>query len=87
MTLQSFLMDGLSRAAFFSPIMAYNEYFLAGMETEEVMKARLYAVGINLVIGKPYALYREWFTKRLHTDENSSALRKTFVDSTGFILS
>lgn len=84
---KSLLKDGLARAAFFTPIMAFNELIIAGMEPKDVLKTRVYSFLLNLAIGTPYKKYRQWFSDKLNTDSSSSDLRKNIVDTSAFVLS
>jgi hypothetical protein len=84
---KAFLVDTTARILFYVPIIALWEKFGAGMENEEVMTSRTSAILINIVAGRVHGKAREFLGYLTKTDENSSELRKTAVDSlTGLVM-
>ena len=56
------------------------------MESEEVLKSRLYSLGVQALVMRPYAKYREWWAQYWDVDKESSKLKKWGVDTSATVL-
>lgn len=78
----NYLVDVSAAWIFYAPTFATTEYFIAGMSGDKVAKSRLMAAGVQAIIMRPYALFREWWAKYWNAGPKSSQLKKFLVDST-----
>lgn len=84
---RGYISDVFSGTLFYTPIMGANEYFIAGMELDEVLSTRGGMVVTNMFIGRPYGKFRDfWARKVMRADANSSRLKKWATDITAPIM-
>jgi hypothetical protein len=70
----------------YTPISAVNEYFIAGMEPDEVLASRIGMTLVNSVVGRPYGLFRDfWAEKVMKADGDSSRKKKALADTTSLL--
>ena len=81
--LKSYMVDTLAGTLFFQPLLAVNEYLIAGMDIDKVIKARIIGTGIGFVMNRPYGKFREYWAKLWNADADSSRLKKFTVDASG----
>ena len=62
----------------------FVEMVVAGLTVEQCLRARLTAIPIILVTGRPYGLYRDWIW-RLSGAEEGVAARRVIADTTAFV--
>ena len=63
---------------------AFVELVVAGLTVEQCLRARLTAVPIILITGRPYGLYRDWIWRLTRADEGVAA-RRVIADTTAFV--
>ena len=61
----------------------FTEIVIAGLTVEQSLYARLAAVPVILVTGRPYGLYRDWMSRAWRADEG--AARRLIADTTALI--
>ena len=83
---KNYAVDTSAFLGFYTPIMASLEYFIAGMESKEVLKSRIYASGYHLLFSRPYGKFRQWYADLWHADYNSSKRKKLLVDTSAMIM-
>ena len=81
--LRRYIASVTATTSFFTPLSGINEYFIAGMEGDEVLQTRLISAGVNFFYGGIYGWFRGKWANFWNTDANSSRLRKLIVDTTG----
>jgi hypothetical protein len=62
---------------------AFVEMVVAGLTFEQCLRARLTAVPIIFITGRPYGVYRDWLWRLLGA-ENGVARRRVIADTTAF---
>lgn len=62
----------------------FVELVVAGLTAEQCLRARLTAVPIILITGRPYGLYRDWIWRLSGADEGVAA-RRVIADTTAFV--
>lgn len=62
--LRSFLADTTALVLFFTVTGALNERFVAGMDWNEVLHARLLGAALMIPVARPYGLWRDWLMQR-----------------------
>lgn len=60
---RSFAADTLALILFFTATGILNERFVAGMNWEQVLHARLLGAALMVVSGRPYGLWRDWIMR------------------------
>jgi hypothetical protein len=59
-TRRAFLADTTALLLFFSTTGALNERFIAGMDWEQVLHARLLGAALMIPVARPYGMWRDW---------------------------
>ena len=77
---KNYLVDTSASWLFYTPMLAISEC-ASGMETKEVVKSRLLAMGVHALVMRPYGKLREKWAKFWNTNSQSSALKKFVVDA------
>lgn len=80
------LVDTSLAHLIFTPICAANEYFIAGMDSEKVIKARIVGLLIGSLTTRPYTIFADWFLKKCGVSENSSSTKKYLVETGGGLM-
>ncbi len=62
------------------------EYFVVGLTFEQTLKQRIAMTSFALIFGRTYGSFRDWFTRKVKTDKNSSSFRKYATDTFSNIL-
>ena len=83
---KGYMTDTSAALIFYNPIFAANEYFVGGLESEEVLSTRIGMSIAGLFISRPYGKFREYWAKRCKTNPDSSRLRKFVTDVSGNLL-
>jgi len=78
---KQYLVDYSIYTPFYTIAMGTGEYFIAGLESDEVLKLRVIGAATDLVGSFLYGYSRERWAMLWHTNAQSSRLRKFFVDS------
>lgn len=63
--MRSFAADTLALVVFFTITGALNERFVAGMDWDEVLRARLIGAPLMVATARPYGIWRDWAMVRL----------------------
>ncbi len=71
---REYLADTLALIVFFTATGAINERFIAGMEWDEVVQARLIGGVLMLPVGRPYGLWRDWMMRHASDHRRSRLL-------------
>lgn len=61
----------------------FIEIVIAGLTVEQSLYARLTSFPINLIVGRPYGLYRDWIWRLCRADKGVA--RRLAADTTAFI--
>ena len=61
----------------------FVEMVVAGLTVEQCLRARLTAVPIILITGRPYGLYRDWIWRLSRAEEGVA--RRVVADTTAFV--
>ncbi|MBW2990926.1 L-alanine exporter AlaE [Candidatus Woesearchaeota archaeon] len=80
---RGYIADTSAALVFGNIVYGANEYFIGGLEPNEVLKTRLGMSFMGLFISRPYGKFREFWAKLLKTDAESSKLKKFVTDVTG----
>lgn len=78
---RSFIADTLALIVFFTITGILNERFIAGMEWDQVLQARLLGAVLMVPVARPYGLWRDWIMRR--ADE--TRLSQILWDSTALV--
>jgi len=78
---RSFIADTLALIVFFTFTGILNERFVAGMEWDQVLQARLLGAVLMVPVARPYGLWRDWIMRR--ADE--TRLSQILWDSTALV--
>lgn len=62
----------------------FVEMVVAGLTVEQCLRARLTAVPIILITGRPYGLYRDWIWRMSRAGEGDPT-RRIIADTTAFV--
>ena len=81
--MRKYLADTSALIVFSTVAGAFVEIVIAGLTVEQSLRARLTAVPVILVTGRPYGVYRDWVW-RLTGAENGSAGRRIVADTAAF---
>jgi len=84
--IKQYAIDTSASIAFYTPLLASSEYFIAGMSTDKVFQSRLYAAGIHALTTRIYGKIREQWANTWHADPSSTWQKKLFVDSSISVL-
>lgn len=84
--IKNYVVDTSASWMFYMPSLAASEYFIAKMEPLEVVKSRLFAMGVHALVMRPYGKVRQWWADRWNADEHSSKLKKFAVDTSASVL-
>ncbi|MBV6658038.1 MAG: L-alanine exporter AlaE [Devosiaceae bacterium] len=82
---RTWLADNLALLSFFTLTGVLNERFVAGMEWNEVLRARLIGAPLMLLTARPYGIWRDWVMLRSGAVQSSKA--KAFASDTLALLS
>ena len=84
---RNYVVDTLAVWSFYNPPFALMEYCWAGLNGEEVLKARLMAITLQATTTRLiYAPLRQWWADIWKADYTSSKFKKWIVDTTGFMM-
>ncbi|HLC81103.1 MAG TPA: L-alanine exporter AlaE [Candidatus Nanoarchaeia archaeon] len=83
---KNYLVDTTAGLSFYTPIVAANEYFIAGMSSQEVLKTRTFGICVNLVLLRPAAKFRQWWADQWKANAESSAIKKFLIDTSSTII-
>ncbi len=83
---KGYLTDTSAALIFYNPPFAASEYFVGGLEPEEILSTRIGMSIAALFISRPYGRFREYWTKRCKTNPDSSRLRKFVTDVSGNLI-
>ena len=61
------------------------EILVSGMSFDQSIHARLMAIPVNLLTGRPYGVFRDWLFRRLNV-QPGRPLQKALVDTLAFVL-
>ena len=79
-----YLADTSALIAYSTVAGVFVEMVVAGLTVEQCLRARLTAVPIILITGRPYGLYRDWIW-RLSRPEEGVVARRVIADTTAFV--
>jgi len=82
---KAFWVDVFVMNTFSYVVAAPLELWIAGMSWHAHLQARLIGLLINSIIGRPYGLWREFVVTRTSTTEQSSVLKRYWVDTLVFL--
>lgn len=71
---REYLADTLALIVFFTATGAINERFIAGMEWDRVVQARLIGGVLMLPVGRLYGLWRDWMMRHARDHRRSRLL-------------
>ena len=80
-SITNYIVDTTAAWTFYTPTFATMEYLIAGMESEEILKSRLMAAGVQALVMRPYGKFREYWAKKWNANAESSRLKKFLVDT------
>ena len=83
---KGYMTDTSAALMFYNPLLAANEYFIGGLEPEEVLSTRIGMSITGLFASRLYGKFREYWAKRCKTDADSSRLRKFVTDVSGNLI-
>jgi hypothetical protein len=83
-TVRRYLADTSALIVYSTVAGVFVEIVVAGLTVEQCLRARLTAVPIILVTGRPYGLYRDWIW-RLSRAEEGVVARRVIADTTAFV--
>ncbi len=84
---KKYIVDVSAGWMFYTPLMAGIEKYVAGMESEEVLKSRLFAAGVHAIVMRPLGKIREFVAKNIwKADANSHWLKKAASDTTAVLV-
>lgn len=75
-----YVVDTGANISYSVAVMSTIEYCALGMEPEQVVKSRAAAQLMNMVISRPYGMYRDYVFKRFGVSEESSGVKKYLAD-------
>ncbi|WP_246191393.1 L-alanine exporter AlaE [Aureimonas leprariae] len=78
-TRRAFIADTTALILFFTTTGVINERFIAGMEWEQVLHARLLGAALMVPVGRPYGMWRDWLMQRSGHGRLSQLLWDTFA--------
>ncbi|PIN80848.1 hypothetical protein COV11_03100 [Candidatus Woesearchaeota archaeon CG10_big_fil_rev_8_21_14_0_10_30_7] len=78
-----FLADTSLAHIVFTPICAFNEYVLAGIDGEEVLKARAIGLIVGTVTTRAYTCFADKLLKWCDVNEQSSSTKKYLIEIIG----
>ena len=61
------------------------EVFVSGITLNQSVQARLTAIPVNLIIARPYGIFRDWIIKITHANEGGQ-IKKAIVDIISFVI-
>lgn len=76
-----FLADTLALVLFFTTTGALNERFVAGMQWDQVLHARLLGAVLMVPVARPYGIWRDWVMRRA----SDRRLSRTLWDSIALV--
>lgn len=85
-SVKDYLVDTSAAWSFYTPALAASELLLAGMDSKEVLKSRLYGMGVQALVMRPYAKFRQWWANYWNTNKDSSSIKKFLVDTSATAL-
>ena len=62
--MRAFIIDTIGTVVFFTIVAGLTELFIAGMEPNQVLIARLITIPVMVLTGRPYGLWRDWIFAR-----------------------
>lgn len=68
---RAYIADTLALIIFFTMTGVINERFVAGMNWDEVLHARLLGAVLMVPVGRPYGIWRDWIMQRAKPDRLS----------------
>jgi hypothetical protein len=71
---RAFVADTTALIVFFTTTGIINERFVAGMDWEQVLHARLLGAALMIPVGRPYGLWRDWVMRRASSTRSSQLL-------------
>ncbi len=83
---RGYLADTTSVLLFGNVVYGANEFFIGGLEPDELLKTRLGMSAFNLIFSRPYGKVREYWAKLLKADADSSRLKKFITDTSSNIV-
>jgi len=78
--IKNYAVDTSASLLYANTVFGAGEYFIGGMEPEEIMKTRLGMSLLGLVVYRPFGKFRDAWVKLLRTNQGSSKLRKFATD-------
>lgn len=78
--IKEYLVDTSGVLLFQNPVFGTNEYFIAGLELDEIISTRIGMSTISLLSSRPYGKFREYWAKICKTSPGDSNLRKYLTD-------
>ncbi len=83
---RGYIVDTSISLIYANAVFGAGEYFIAGMEPDELLKTRVGMSLVGFVIYRPYGKFRDYWAKLLNADAKSSSLKKFFTDVSGNML-
>jgi hypothetical protein len=80
--MKSFIVDTTASIIFFTIVAGFSELFVAGMDLQQVLAARLIMIPVMVATGRPYGVWRDWLISKLQPGRSST---KTIVDIIAFL--
>jgi len=78
------IADILAMIAFSTTMCMGIELFLAGLTLAQSVSARIAAIPVNLITGRPYGWFRDWLFRLLHIDR-TDRWRLIMGDTVAFV--
>ncbi len=60
---RAYIADTLALILFFTVTGVLNERFIAGMQWDQILKARLLGGALMIPVGRPYGMWRDWMMR------------------------
>lgn len=85
-SMKKYLVDTSASMAFFMPISASVEHYAAHIDGDHTAKTRGASFVAQLLFGRPYGMFRDWWKQYWNVTESSHWFRKHAVDSSARVL-
>lgn len=84
--IRKYLVDTSASMTFFMPLSATIEHYAAHIDGDHTVRTREGSFVAQLLLGRPYGMFRDWWKKRWNVTESSHWFRKHAVDSSARVL-
>jgi len=84
-SLKDYFVDTSAASLFYTPLRAAVEY-ASGMDSHEIIRSRLIALGVHAIVMRPYGKLRQKWADYWQATPESSKLKKFAVDASFSVL-